>query len=99
LTAHLRWREEISTIHDGSAAVHAGWLSWPGQQNTWQEHLTDISSALLPKRLFAFAAALSIATFAAMAPTSTAQAESAKRMVPSAVERRGDLARKARRPA
>ena len=58
-----------------------------------------MSSALLPNRLFALAAALSIATFAAMAPTSTAQAESAKRKVPSAVERRGDLARKARRPA
>jgi hypothetical protein len=32
-------------------------------------------------------------TFAAVAPTSTAQAESAKYKIPSAVERRGDLAR------
>jgi hypothetical protein len=39
-----------------------------------------------------------MATFAAMAPTSTAQAESAKRKVSPGVERRGDLARKARRP-
>ena len=38
-------------------------------------------------------------TFAAVASTSTAQAESAKYKISKTVERRGDLARKARRPA
>ena len=52
-----------------------------------------MSSLLLLHRLFALALALTMTTFAAVAPTSTAQAESAKYKIPSAVERRGDLAR------
>lgn len=58
-----------------------------------------MSSSLLSKPLIALAAALTVATFAAVAPTSTAQAQSAKIEVPSSTVRRGDIARNARRPA
>jgi hypothetical protein len=58
-----------------------------------------MSSSLLFHRLFSLALTLSMTTFAAVASTSTAQAETAKYKISKAVERRGDLARNARRPA
>ena len=58
-----------------------------------------MSSSLPFHRLFALALAVSMTTFAAVASTSTAQAETAKYKISKAVERRGYLARNARRPA
>jgi hypothetical protein len=58
-----------------------------------------MSSSLLFHRLFSLSLTLSMTTFAAVASTSTAQAETAKYKISKAVERRGDLARNARRPA
>jgi hypothetical protein len=58
-----------------------------------------MSSSLLFHCLFSLVLTLSMTTFAAVASTSTAQAETAKYKISKAVERRGDLARNARRPA